>query len=231
LVAEIRKVSVEVAKLRKTSWESLIDNHLSKWVRYTDGATVGKAWRVSDGVLRIAGGSSGDIRTRKQYSDFELEFEWKLGLNGNSGVFYRVAPGTMESWPGGAGPEYQLLDEVNFQQPLKAEQKSAAIYGLFGPRNVATRPVGEWNQSRVIARGTHIEHWLNGSKAAEVEIGSHAWNAALVRYGRLEKFPEFAKSPSGFIVLQDHKSVVSYRKIRIRESAPVNATNGTPKRN
>jgi serine/threonine protein kinase/WD40 repeat protein len=200
---------------QEMAWEQLIDPTLSNWVRFPSRLPIGNDWLVSNGNLRMARASSGDICTRDVYGDFELQFEWKLGKNGNSGVIYRVAPGSQVSWQ--AGPEYQLFDEFNASGSLKQEQRTGAIYGVFPPENAVPNPVGQWNQSRIIARGPHIEHWLNGSKVTEAEIGSRDWDAALRRYGRLDEFPNFAKSDSGYIVLQSHRSEITYRNIRLRE--------------
>ena len=196
-------------------WQELIDPELSNWVRYPSGSPVAGDWRVSDGILQIAKVSSGDIRTKSTYGDFEIQFEWKLGKNGNSGVIYRVAPGTEVSWR--SGPEYQLLDEFNFTGSLRQEQRTGAIYGLFPPLNSLANPIGQWNQARIIARGPHIEHWLNGTKVAEAEIGSPDWAAALRRNGRLDDYPDFGKTESGYIVLQSLRSEIAYRNIRLRK--------------
>ncbi|MEM6471175.1 MAG: family 16 glycoside hydrolase [Planctomycetota bacterium] len=197
------------------SWQELIDPTLSQWVRYPSGLPVDGDWLVGGDSLRVAKASSSDIRTKAIYGDFELQFEWKLGKNGNSGVIYRVTPGSQVAWE--TGPEYQLLDEFNFKGSLKEEQRTGAIYGLFPPSSSTTNSVGEWNQSRIIAIGAHLEHWLNGTKVAEAEVASEDWESALRRNQRLDRLPAFAESDSGYIVLQSHRSEIAYRNIRVRE--------------
>jgi WD40 repeat protein len=220
------KQATEPSLGEQDPWESLIDRDLSKWVKYSGGGPIAGEWSVSpDNVLKVARATGGDIRTTKQYQDFELEFEWSIGVNGNSGVLYRVAPGHAEPW--NIGPEYQLLDDLNFKGKLSPEQKTGSIYGLFGPQRAVSKPIGQWNQSRVVARGNHLEHWLNGTRIAQADIGSDAWNVALRSVRRLADFPDFAMSPAGYVVLQALKNDVSYRNIRIRAKAATETKQAT----
>ena len=204
------------------TWTDLVNGRdLTGWVKYSDGKRP-TGWRVEEGALHLAG-RGGDIMTVDAYSDFELEFEWKISQGGNSGVIYRVDPGLRQSWH--SGPEYQLLDDDRHPNGNQQITSAGAIYGIAAPQDKTLRPVGQWNTARIIARGNHLEHWLNGVKVVEAEIGSDDWNSAVSSANVRDK-PQFAKSSSGHIVLQDHGKPVWFRNMRIRvlESSSIPTT-------
>jgi hypothetical protein len=89
------------------------------------------------------------------------------------------------------------------------------LYDLVGPPRGVFRPAGEWNEARVIARGNQLEHWLNGQRVVDIEITSPRWNQ-LIAASKFAGMPGFGVQPEGFIALQDHGDVVSYRNVRIR---------------
>ncbi|REJ90925.1 MAG: DUF1080 domain-containing protein, partial [Planctomycetota bacterium] len=194
-------------------WTNLFNGtDLTGWVTYSDGSPP-TGWTVDDGTLHLAG-KGGDIMSSDAYSDFELEFEWKISEKGNSGVIYRVEPGQKQAWH--SGPEYQLLDDVGHANGGKEITSAASIYNIAAPQNKTLRPVGQWNTARIVARGNHVEHWLNGAKVAEAEVGSSEWNAAVAN-SNFRKHSQFAQAASGHVVLQDHGDKVWFRNIRIRE--------------
>ena len=146
--------------------------------------------------------------TRKKYKNFELKFDWKIAEGGNSGVIYRANKGK--------GLEYQVLDDERHIRGKTPNSSAAALYDLVGP--VADKPyhsAGEWNSGRIVCNGNHIEHWLNGTKVLEIEIGSDDWNErfAKSKFVGAENFANRANN----IQFQDHGADVSYRNILIRE--------------
>lgn len=150
----------------------------------------------------------GSINTVAQYKDFELSFEWKISHAGNSGIKYRAHDSL--------GLEYQILDDENHRDGKLPSHRAASLYDLFAaPDDKPIKPVGEWNSGRIVAKGNHIEHWLNGKKILEVEYGSAAWNAAFAasKYAKHEGFGSW----TGSIHLQDHNDKVWYRNVHIRE--------------
>ena len=115
--------------------------------------------------------------TVEQYGDFEMRFEWKITEYGNSGVIYRIA--TTEPYPWHTGPEYQILRQRAVIPTARTPITSAGSnYAVNEPVKDVTKPVGEWNEGRIIAKGNHVEHWLNGVKVVEYEIGSADWESA-----------------------------------------------------
>jgi len=195
-------------------WRMLFDgSSLDAWRGFkTD--TVPAGWRIVDGALS-KDSEVGDLVSRDQFGDFELELEWRIGEAGNSGIFYR---GTEEytriHW---SAPEYQLLDDIKGADNKTRLTCAGAAYALYPSPAGHLKPVGEWNHTRTLARGAHVEHWLNSAKLLEFELGSADWNAK-VAASTFNKWPNFGKSPRGHLALQgDHAGALAFRTIRIRE--------------
>ena len=114
----------------------------------------------------------GDLITAEKYDDFEFSWEWKIPVWGNNGVKYFVT----EDRPAAPGHEYQMIDDAAAEViKLGPRHMTAAFYDVLPPSApTPTRPAGEWNQSRVVVQGGHVEHWLNGKKVLEYELGSDA---------------------------------------------------------
>lgn len=195
-------------------WRPLITgNSLAGWRGYK-ADTVPAGWTVADGMLTKSVGTR-DLVTQEQFGDFELEWEWKLATGGNAGVFYR---GTEEYdriyW---TGTEYQLLDDPNAPDGRSRLTSAGAVYGLYPSPEGVVKPAGEWNASRVVARGAHVEHWLNGQKLAEYEAGSPDWEAK-VKASKFARWPNYGRARRGHIAIQgDHRGDLAIRGMRIRE--------------
>lgn len=173
-----------------------------------DEKTVPASWEVKDGVIHLSKGSTrgGNIVTVKEFSDFSLEFEFKIATKGNSGVKYRVQRFEQRV----LGFEYQVQDDVGVKSTSPKNQ-TGSIYDLYEPdQSVAPNPAGEWNLARVEAKGNRIEHYLNGQKIVSATLGSDEWKKRL----RSSKFADtdgFGEKPRGRIMLTDHGSEVWYR--------------------
>ena len=171
-------------------------------------------WQVVDGALtRVE--PAGDLVTVEQFGDFELAFEWRIAPGGNSGVMFHVSEDHEAPWE--TGPEYQILDDEAHRDGLDPRTSAGANYALHAPEADETRPAGEWNEARLVVRGPHVEHWLNGAKLLEYELWSDDWSqrVAASKFGAM---PDYGTRPRGHIVLQDHGARVAYRNIRVRVS-------------
>jgi len=195
-------------------WRSLFDGaSLKDWRGYkTDKVPDG--WRAENGTL-TKDKPVADIVTRDQFGDFELELEWKIGEAGNAGIFYR---GTEEYdhiyW---SAPEYQLLDDIKGADNKSRLTSAGAAYAILPSPAGHVKPVGEWNRARIVVKGNHVEHWLNGVKLLEYEFGSADWTAK-VQASKFKDWPNYGKSKRGYIALQgDHEGSLAFRNIRIRE--------------
>jgi hypothetical protein len=194
-------------------WRSLIDGETTAGWRNYGQDTLSDGWQVSDGTLTMTGGG-GDIVTTDTFGDFELELDWQIAPGGNSGIFYNVQPGENAVWA--TGPEMQVLDDTMHQDGQSPFTSAGSCYALYPPARDVTRPAGEWNQVRLVNRGGHVEHWLNGTKVCEYDLGSDDWNAK-VAASKFKEMPKFGKYRSGHIALQDHGDRVAFRNIRVRE--------------
>lgn len=153
------------------------------------------------------------IITEQQYENFELRFEWKVAPEGNSGVFFRVAESYDAIWH--TGPEYQVVDNDGHPDGDDPVTAAGSTYALYGPEEDFTRPAGEWNTGRIVVRGTHVEHHLNGRKIVEYELGSGDWQRR-VEASVFNDYPDYGTIRRGHISLQDG-GPVWYRNIKLRE--------------
>lgn len=196
-----------------SAWRPLFDGSSTSAWRGYQMDSFPSGWGIEDGSLvRTTGGV--DIITRDQFSDFELELEWKVGPAGNSGVMYRVTEADSSTYR--TGPEYQILDDAAHQDGKNRLTSAASAYGLYAPPAGVVKPAGEWNTTRIVARGAHVEHWLNGQKVVEYELWSPDWEEK-VRNSKFVEWSGYGRSPRGHIALQDHGDRVEFRAIRIRE--------------
>ena len=197
---------------KKEGWKLLFDGKsLAGWRAYKS-ETPPTGWRAENGELTRVG-EGGDLMTAEQFGDFELRFEWKVTANGNSGVIYRIA--TTEEFPWQTGPEYQILHNQGHRDGKAPITSAGSNYAVNPPSKDLTRPVGEWNEGRLVARGNHVEHWLNGEKVVEYEIDSPDW-LERVKASKFAKLANYGRIKRGYIALQDHGDVVSYRNIKIK---------------
>ena len=200
------------AKEKADGWRALFDGKTTAGWRGFRQPTMPAGWQAVDGALTRVG-QAGDIVTVDEFGDFELTLEWNLSPNGNSGVFYRVTENDDVMWH--AAPEYQIIDNAYNKEPLKPAQLTGANYDLDPPRRDATKPVGSWNQTRLVVRGAHVEHWLNGVKVVEYELWTPDWEQR-VRASKFKDYPDYARARRGHIGLQEHGDKVAFRNIKIR---------------
>lgn len=214
--AEDRKPNTLTAYERAQGWKLLFDGETTEGWRKYKGKRVPDSWQVMHGALVLdpkSGKEQGDLVTVDTYASFELAIEWKISPGGNSGIMYRVREIEPEPWM--TGPEYQLLDNARHADGRHRLTSAASCYALYAPSRDVTRPVGEWNQTRIVVDGNHVEHWLNGLQVVAYELGSADWNRR-VRASKFRDMPHFGKEPRGHIDLQDHGDRVAFRNIKIR---------------
>ena len=196
------------------AWRSLFDGRsLAAWRGYQQSELPAE-WKVADGTF-YKETETRDIITRDQFGDFELEFEWKVSKGGNSGVFYRATEEYEHIY--WSATEYQLLDDPNARDGRNPLTSAGANYGLYPSTPGVVKPADEWNSSRIIARGSHVEHWLNGRKLVEYDYGSPDWEAK-VKASKFKDWPNYGRARKGHIGIQgDHGGVLAFRNVRIRE--------------
>lgn len=207
------------AEEQAVGWTLLFDGESLEAWRGFGREDVPAAWQARDGTLYFRpGGEGGDLVTRESYGDFELALEWRISECGNSGIFYR---GREESYRTvfETAPEMQVLDDACHPDARFPSHRAGANYDLHTPPEGVVRPAGEWNETRIVARGPHVEHWLNGVNTATYEQGSPDWEAR-VAVSKFRDMPDYGRFMEGVIALQDHGDEVWFRNVRIRRLDP-----------
>ena len=209
------------APAKSEAWTPLPANTWH-WYGHKKEEGIPKVWTVEpDGSLHHApgNGSWGKqdlVSDDAGYQNFVLEFDWKVGNSANSGVFYRIKDNQPMPWT--SGFEHQILDDDGFKGGKEtAIHRCGALYSIIAPNDQkALKPVGEWNTSRIVADGKHLEHWLNGKCIVRVDLDSPEYKKAFAN-SEWKGDPAKGAAPNGCIGLQDHGGEVWYRNIRVQE--------------
>jgi hypothetical protein len=200
-------------------WQLLFDG------KTTDGWKIFKdrknnTWEVVDGVLHCKaldevtgdGNERSDLMTTSEFENFEMQFDWKIGAEGNSGVIFHVTEEFEQ--PYFTGPEYQLMDDPAFPNETP-NHLTGSNYGMHPAGETKLNPQGEWNHSRLIVNQNHVEHWLNGHKLFEYELNSPEWQD-LKKTSKWGETASYGTAGKGYLVLQDHGSEAWFKNIMIK---------------
>jgi len=200
---------------KKEGWRLLFDGKTTAgWTAIGKSEFPAQGWVVDDGALvHKAKGGGGDIVTKESFGDFELAWEWKVELGANTGLKYNL-PDPKK----GVGFEYQIIDDERHPDGIKGGRlhQTGSLYDAIEPAaDRKVNPPGEWNSSRVVVKGNHVEQWLNGKKTVEFEMGSSELMAikAKSKFKNTAGWGEKTASP---ILLQDHGDGAAFRSIKIR---------------
>jgi len=253
MVACIASMSV----VAQPTGESIFDGKTFKgWRDVSKLKVPGNGFSIEDGAIHSKQKPwiNEDLFSVGEYTDFELEFEWKVSPGGNSGIKYRLQDSVFlnESLerpnkkfeetlrheyqhrpsnratlkPNEHGQlytvafEFQLIDDSNYSYKLKEDQKTGALYSFVAPTKLTSNKAGEWNTGKLVVKGDHVEHWVNGQKvldadlkSPEIEKGARArWGDSHPVYKLLTEQPK-NKSP---ILIQNHGDEAWFRKLRVR---------------
>lgn len=209
---------------RRQGWRLLFDGKTTAgWEEITGKPFPAKCWTIEDSCLKALVRSDGfqDIRTMETFRSFDLQFEWKIRKDGNSGVKYLIQ--RVDEWTNASGRqararglEYQLAGDENADAASDPRRVAGSLYSLIAPVPRIPPRIGEFNHSRLLVRGRHVEHWLNGVKVVEFETTAREVRELLRRdlpKGSNEDTPLAGTSP---ISLQNHASETWFRNIKIR---------------
>lgn len=205
-----------------------------KWITLFDGKNVDKlrgymmdsfpfqAWSIENGALVAKTGVPNiDFVTKDNYKNFELDFKWATSKAGNSGIFYYVVESSVHQSGNGNSPnwldnfEMQILDDIGFNDTA-AIRSAGSLYDLIAPQHKKLKPIGEYNDAKLIVNHGHVEHWLNGVKVVEYDLGS-AKIKDLISKSKYKSNPKFAQSTNGHIMFQHHGQKVWLKDIKLRE--------------
>lgn len=198
---------------RAQGWRLLFDGKTLDGWRVYRGQSQPGGWIADQGLL-TKHQATDDIISTEQFADFELQFEWRVSEGGNAGVFYRATEEYEKVY--WTGTEYQLLDDANHPDGRNRLTSAGANYGLYPAPPGVVKPAGQWNSSRILVRGNHAEHWLNGVKLLEYEYGSPDWKAK-VAASKFAEWPAYGRAIRGHIAIQgDHTGTLALRNIKLR---------------
>ncbi|MFI5132351.1 MAG: DUF1080 domain-containing protein [Chitinophagales bacterium] len=209
-------------KEKKQGWKLLFDGKTTAgWHTYLRD-TVGSKWQVRNGAIIFdtskprSGG--GDLVTNDEFENFELLLEWKISKGGNSGIIFNIQEDKKFPATYLTGPEMQVLDNIDASDNKKQNHLAGCLYDMAGDTTVSRpKPVGEFNQVRILQNKGYLTLWLNGIKTYEGQIGSEEWNALVAKSKFAEPaFTNFAKLAKGKIALQQHPGSSEWRNIKIR---------------
>lgn len=232
-IAALAAANTLTPQEQAAGWRLLFDGHSTAgWHTYGKKSVTAGSWKIQNGCLVLPpgngrpNGTGGDLVTNAMYTNFEFEFEWRVGPVGNSGVEYLFTEGekrTANFYPGDTGDspvgfEYQVLDDAPHANNA-ANRLAASIYSLVTPTGKTLRPVGEFNQGRIVVNGNHVEHWLNGRKVAECELGSVELQR-IIATSKYQHYTGVGVKRATPIALQDHGAEVAYRNLKLRELRP-----------
>ncbi len=201
-------------------WQLLFDGETTQGWQIFKGRK-NNTWEVVEGVLHCKalnesttgdGDERSDLMTSEQYENFELQFDWKIAKEGNSGVMFKVTEEFEQ--PYYSGPEYQLMDDTGFLNETP-DHLTGSNYGMHAAGKTKIKPAGEWNTSKIVVNKNHVEHWFNGDKVVDYELNSPEW-MALKKASKWNEATGYGASPKGHIVLQDHGSEAWFRNILIK---------------
>lgn len=196
-----------------SSWRPLLGADIADVWRGYRSDSVPSAWHMVGDTLTKSVGTD-DIITRQPYGDFELELDWKLSAGGNAGIFYRATEEYDHIY--WSGPEYQLLDDAGHPDGRSRLTAAGSSYALYPSEAGIVKPAGEWNSTRIVVRGAHVEHWLNGKKLVEFELWSTDWQERVAK-SKFSEWRDYGRAHAGYIGIQgDHDGSLSLRNIRIR---------------
>jgi hypothetical protein len=214
-------------KEKKDGWKLLWDGKSSAgWHSRRGGPFPTSGWEIKDGLLSVTetntkeGGDFGDIITDRKFDNYELTADFRISTGANSGILYLVDLEMKQGPQSPAGYEYQILDDAvhpDAKRGKDGDRTLASLYDMIpAAKDKQVKPVGEWNTARIVVRGAHVEHWLNGVKVVEYDRDSPAFRE-IVAGSKFKVYPGFAEMHDTPIVLQDHGFPVSFRNIKIRE--------------
>jgi len=222
-----RKAVEKAEDNEELGWEVLFDGTSTENFRgYGMDIFPSQGWEIVDGTLHVigsgkgeAGGQGGDIIIKKKYGNFELSLEWKISEGGNSGIFYLAQE--MEGKPiYESAPEMQILDNERHPDAKlgkEGNRQAGSLYDLIPAVPQNAKPVGEWNEVKIMVYKGTVVHSMNGENVVEYHLWTDNWKEMCAN-SKFADWPEFINTAEeGYIGLQDHGDDVWFRNIKIRE--------------
>ncbi|WP_341225192.1 DUF1080 domain-containing protein [uncultured Arcticibacterium sp.] len=213
----------EKLEIAEKEWTVLFDGSNTNALRGYDLDIFPEGvWTIENGAL-IANPDTAnrDLVSKSRYENFELEYQWAVDTAANSGVFFHVQEiAAMEAGNGNSPNwlnnfEIQILDDLHFNDTA-AIRSAGSLYDVIKPVKKTLKPIGEYNQAKLTHKNGHVEHWLNGEKVLDFQIGSPELNAELAK-GKFKENPDYHSDKEGHLMFQHHGQRVYFKNIRVRE--------------
>ncbi len=213
---DVRPHNVLNEEEKALGWELLFNGTVADKLRgFKQEGFPAKGWEIKDGAIHhVKGAEGGDLVTDADFENFEFVCQWKVSAGGNSGIIYRCDEEHEYSWQ--TGLELQVLDDAGHADGKNEKTRAGTLYGLIKCATDVARPAGEWNEARIVAKGSKIEHWLNGYKVVECDLDSEAYQK-LRAESKFAAMADFGRKRRGHIALQDHGDEVWFRDLKVRK--------------
>jgi hypothetical protein len=210
-------------KEKNNGWQLLFNGQtMNGWHTYGK-QSAGKIWKVEDGAVHLdpvakkdMANEGGDIVTDNEYDNFDLQLDWKISKNGNSGIIFYVKEDVAkyeQSYH--TGLEMQVLDNNGHKDGKIYKHRAGDLYDLIASSKDATKPVGEWNHVEIISNHGKLDFYLNNEHTLTTSLWDDNWKK-MVAGSKFKQWPDFGTYKKGRIDLQDHGDEVWYRDIKIK---------------
>ena len=204
---------------KKKGWNLLFDGKTTNGWHGYNLKGFADCWVIEDGIFTTktkGGAESQDIITDKEYRNFAFSVDFKLMKGTNSGIIFQIKEDAKYKFPYETGPEFQLIDQANWPDPLKDWQICGANYAMYPPKSLPSKPVGEWNHLMLVVDGNRVTQIINGVVIVEYVKNSEEW-VKLRNSGKWATFPDYGKFDQGHISLQNHGTQIWFRNIKLNE--------------
>ncbi|MBK7560424.1 MAG: DUF1080 domain-containing protein [Chitinophagaceae bacterium] len=210
---------------KEGGWQLLFDGNTTKgWHKY-GGDPAGKAWKINEGCLQLDTTvkenwqikDGGDIITDQEFENFELQLEWKISKDGNSGIIFYIHEDKVKyNWPWETGPEMQILDNKGHPDAKIIKHRAGDLYDLISCSTETVKPYGEWNLAKIKCINGKLDLYLNGNNVVSTTLWDENWKK-MVAGSKFRNMAGFGTYKKGHIGLQDHGNEVCFRNIKIRK--------------
>ena len=204
---------------KEKGWNLLFDGKTTNGWHGFNLKNFPDSWVIDEGVFTTTtkgGHEDLDIVTDKEYSSFALSLDFKMTKGTNSGVIFQIFEDPKYKYPYETGPEFQIIDQANWPDPLEDWQICGANYAMYPPKTLPCNPIGEWNHLMLVVNGNHVTQIINGVVVVQYKKYTDEWKQ-LRSSGKWANFPDYGKYDKGHISLQNHATQVWYKNIKIKK--------------
>ena len=206
-------------KEKSAGWELLFDGKTTRGWHGYNMQGIPDVWVIEDGCFSmngVGGNEEQDVITDGVYRNFALTVEYKLTKGSNNGIIFQVKEDTKYNYPYETGPEFQLIDQDSWYDPLEDWQIHGANYAMYPPKAKPYKPVDNWNRLFLVVNGNHVTQLINGTEVVSYEKYSNEWTK-LRNSGKWADYPDYGKFDEGHISLQNHGTKLWFRNIKIKQ--------------